>query len=233
MMISSLILSALWGCTSNRAGTADTTDAAFDGSSEAAFDGPADAVEEAGIVFGSSDASSSSPIVNAPDPSGFLVRAVADPSGATGKHSIVLTVSGVDAPVAPLGWVAPPVGVMQINPGPDLDAIVICWNHMTGPEPTPGAMPQPSGGMELLCRYRTAAGALLPTVSIGFAEPSWLKSIDVSAVGISVATYRDKAGTLFGPPSACDPAVGNCDGLYEIPFSTGIAGTPVLVKLKN
>lgn len=152
-----------------------------------------------------------------------VIARLASPGG---KRTIILASSTSEQEIAAADWNLPPVGVRSVTSGPDLSAILICWDTLTGAEPAPDKMPQPSAGMKLYCRYRNKAGQLSERLPIGFDNPTWLKSVGVELDGtFSVMMLRDGAGTFFGK-------VTPGDGLYKVSISKGVPGVNELIKAR-
>jgi len=158
------------------------------------------------------------------DRAGFkIVGRLASPHG---MRQLVLVGGGTEQEIAPGGWNLPACGARSEVAGADLDAIAVCWNALLGGDPSVDRMPLPREGLALLCRYRSADGALGPPLNVGFEAPTWLRTVGEDPQGTFVVEMlRDGNGTFFGRPSPGD-------GLYRVRLSGGAAGSPVLVQAR-
>jgi hypothetical protein len=223
-----LILTVLSACgeaslpgAPDAAGPSDTPDAAGPGGSTYQPDAGQPSAETK-FAVNTSHFEEAAPVVGAESTYQVVAR-LASPGG---KRQILLIHGDTEEEVAPGGWNLPPVGVQALSAGPDQNAILVCWNTLTGAEPAADRMPQPRHGMSLLCRYRPHGGSFGPTLNVGFDNPNWLRSVAVDTQGsFSVEILRDAAGTFFGKVTAGD-------GLYSVRLSGGHPEPAILIKAR-
>ena len=118
-------------------------------------------------------------------------------------------------------WLLPAVGAANRD-----GEILVCVNRLVG-EPTSlteGKLPDPSQGVDLLCRMRTQAGWQVEVPLPRHAAGHWLHDVTALSDGrFRVAYSGDSTGFVVDDPQAGD-------GMYRVAFQEGHFGTPELAR---
>jgi hypothetical protein len=156
---------------------------------------PADLVLRDGAtsLFGLSDEPEVEMVLNGL-PAGATLTGHLCSSGGKRQHHFR---ADTDAPIqvlAECGWNLPAVAASATGRN---DAL-LCFNQLTGAEPTTGAMPHPSTGLSLVCRY-LSDGQLGGELVVAGEQPSWLMNArwDAEADGYRVKFFENPSGWLF------------------------------------
>lgn len=145
-----------------------------------------------------------------------LVGRLADQEG---RRSIVLESrrGSSEETVFAADWLLPAVGATNGD-----GAMLVCVNRLVGQasELTEGNMPDPTGGVELACKFRKS-GQWAEEVVLGKGGVGqWIHDVTATADGGFRVSYNDdKTGLLVD-----DPTEG--DGMYRVPFKDGRFHTP-------
>jgi hypothetical protein len=137
-----------------------------------------------------------------------------------GKRAILYRPSA-DGPqelVAEPGWHILPAGAVD-----EAGNLLVCWNRLTGPETAKGAMPHPSAGLALICRYRSG-GKWGTEIVAGADVPSWLQTIRLDGDNLVVRYHRNPSGWLVND-------VEEGDGIWERRLVAGSFEEPVEVDV--
>jgi hypothetical protein len=89
------------------------------------------------------------------------------------------------------GWVILSAGAQSGN------TLCVCWSELNGQPSnlTAGQLPDPTDGVDLRCRFRTATGWSAPIDAAPESSVAWLQDVTVDSEGFGV-TYRRDAGYL-------------------------------------
>jgi hypothetical protein len=106
--------------------------------------------------------------------------------------------SGRDV-IRPTGWVILSAGAQSG------DTLCVCWSELNGRPSnlTTGQLPDPTDGVDLRCRFRTATGWSASVDAAPEASVAWLQDVTVDGEGF-VVTYRRDAGYLVLDTSSDD-----------------------------
>lgn len=140
-----------------------------------------------------------------------LVGRLASPDG---KRQIVLLAQGgrTSEVVFDTGWLLPAAGAVNAQ-----GEMLICVNRLVGEpsELTEGNLPDPSHGVDLVCRKRTASGWQKEVPLPRHVTGHWLH--DVTAMNddsFRVSYSGDATGFMVDDPK-------DGDGMYRVPFREG------------
>jgi hypothetical protein len=121
---------------------------------------------------------------------------------------------------APADWHLPPAAAVAMG-----GTMLVCFNTLTGASSplTAQGVPDPSRGMTLTCRTRTAAGVWsAPTTLRATTRGVWLQRVFAREDGTFRVLYFGDDGYLVGPR-----AEGH--GVFETIYANGVLSPPRLV----
>ena len=145
-----------------------------------------------------------------------LVGRLADEEG---RRTIVLEDhrGGGEEVVFTADWLLPAVGATNAAGN-----MLVCVNRLVGESSdlTEGAMPDPTEGVDLVCRARNAGKWENEVVLGKGGAGQWIHDVTATADGGFRVSYNDdKTGLLVDDPS-------EGDGMYRVPFNDGRFQTP-------
>ena len=79
------------------------------------------------------------------------------------------------------------------------DSLCVCWSELGGAPSTitEGGLPDPTEGLQLFCRFRTAGGWSSPFDLAPEASAAWIQRVEVDAEGYRVHYRRDSGWLLL------------------------------------
>jgi hypothetical protein len=131
-------------------------------------------------------------------------------AGGSGQRDVVYRPAG-GGPVTVVNTVANSWNFWALGIKTPGGRLAVCWNRLVGADTgaTRGAMPDPRGGVALVCRTRDGGAWSAERVISAGLPAAWLTDLKVDGAGRAVVEYqRDSFGTFFnsGKPG---------DGLVE------------------